>query len=203
MDNLPLRRKILRNWHSPYAPETDAAGPPARLADLWVRFVRDLLYEPVRFCMMPDYLLFYGNGARSLRIAYAWLSAEQRHFLVWRLFAHRDALFRHIKLGANMEFFLDGFTYGAEHLSSHIWQRELVRDFVFSISKVNNAFYIAELIAALQHLLWEHPRGSADLFLLNMHDALQGRCNLAEAPCWGLQWWDVHPDERADVRNKP
>jgi hypothetical protein len=195
MDDLALRRTILKQWHAPYAPEApDGAGPPTRVADLWVRFIRDLLYERVRFCMGPEYMLFYGNGARSLRVAYAWLRPEQRQFLVRRIFAHRDTLFRNVKQGHNGEFFLDGFVYAPELCSSHIWQRELVRDFVWFVAKRRDATLMIELIAALQALLWDHPLGQRDVFLLNLHDALQGRCLLEEAPCWGLAHWDRHPD---------
>lgn len=195
MDDLRLRREILKQWHAPYAPDAAGLEAPTRVADLWVHFVRDLLYERVRFCMAPEYMLFYGNGARSLRVAYVWLRPEQRHFLVWRVFAHRDTLFRSVKQGLNGEFFLDGFAYGPEHCSSHIWQRELVRDFVWFVVKRRQAPLVAELIAALQTLLWEHPLGQRDLFLLNLHDALQGHCLLEEAPCWGLAAWDRHPEE--------
>lgn len=194
MEDIQLRRRLLRLWHSPYAPEPPLP-PPIRLADLWMRFIAELMYEPVRFCMGPEYLLFYGNGSRSFRIAYAWLSAEQRAFLVWRVFAHRETLFKSIKVGANSEFFLEGFVYGEELISSHIWQREIMRDFAWLVNAAGNAFYNVELICALQGL-WEHPRGKCDLFLLNLHDALQGRCKLAEVPCWGLAWYDQHPDER-------
>ena len=195
MEDIQLRRRLLRLWHSPYAPEPDKTGAPTRVADLWMRFITELMYEPVRLCMGPEYMLFYGNGSRSLRIAYAWLSAEQRAFLVWRVFAHRETLFKSIKLGANSEFFLEGFVYGEELISSHIWQREIMRDFAWLVNAAGNAFYNVELIAALQGL-WEHPRGKCDLFLLNIHDALQGRCKLGEVPCWGLAYWDLHPDER-------
>jgi hypothetical protein len=147
--------------------------------------------------MTPAYLLFYGDGARSLRIAYTWLHPEQRHFLV-RVFAHRDTLFTNVKLGLNGEFFVDGFRYQPPHINSHIWQREMVRDFVWLVAEQKNAHLHVELIAALQSLLWDHPRGKCDLFLLNLHDGLQSRCNLPEAPCWALAHWDVHPDERVE-----
>lgn len=199
MDDLNLRRTILRAWHSPYAPEhDDAAGPPKRVADLWTRFVRDVMYEPVRFCMAPDYMIFYGNGARSLRIAYAWLKPEQRQFLVWRVFAHRSTLFKTVKMGLNNEFFLDTLVYDQQHINSYIWQRELVRDFCWLVANRKSGALIIELICALQTLLFEHPRGKCDVFLLNLCDALQGRCLLEEAPCFGLTAWDLHPEERAD-----
>lgn len=194
MDNLSLRRDLLRRWHAPYAPDPDAGGTAARLADLWQRFLKDILYVPVRFCMSPDYFGFYGSGTRSLRVSYAWLSAAQRHFLVYRIFAHRETLFRNVKHGLNNEFFLDAFVYDT-HVASHIWQREMARDFVWMIANREVGALNVELIAAMQALLLDHPRGQRDLFLLNMHDALQGHCLLREVPCWGVSAWDKHPDE--------
>lgn len=200
MDDLALRRHILRRWHAPYAPDPDegGTGPPKRVADLWVCFIRDLLYAKVRFCMTHEYMLFWGDGARSLRIAYAWLGPEQRQFLVWRIYAHRYTLFKNIRDGQNGEFHIDGFVYEEQRISSHIWQRELVRDFLWFVVNKKKLGLVVELIAAIQALLWEHPRGQRDLFLLNLHDGLQNRCLLEEAPCWGLAAWDMHPDESAD-----
>jgi len=199
MEDLALRRVILKHWHSPYAPEPDTvAGPAKRIADLWTRFIRDLVYEKVRFCMTPEYFLLWGNGTRSLRVEYAWLRPEQKQFLIWRVYAHRETLFKSIKVGLNGEFFADGFVYD-EQCYSYIWQREIVRDFVWYVANKKSGTFNAELICALQSLLYEHPRGKCDIFLLNLHDALQGKCLLEEAPCWGITHWDLHPEERVEL----
>lgn len=197
MLDLGLRRRILKQWHSPYQYNADelAKQTQLRLAKMWTQFITDLLYGTIRFTLSPTYFCLFGNGSRSLYVEYRWLEPEHRTFIARRLFAHRHTLFRVVKIGINNECFCDGFVYN-DHITSYIWQRELLRDFVWFIAAREQGHLTVELIAALQSVLYDHHRGQRDLFLLNLHNAVQGECLLMEVPCWGLAFYDLHPDER-------
>ncbi len=187
------RRFILMNWHTKVA----VAPTTPRLACLFETFIkRVLLYDgPARFSMRGDHFCLL--DAHDLRIPYTWLTDEERHFIVYSVYGHRKSLFGSVKRYENNEFLLEEFHHDSPQLyDASVWGREMVRDFCWLAAAKRQAFLVHELIVALQNLMTNHGRGRRDVFLKALHDGLQGTCELARVPCWGLEAFDLHPEER-------
>lgn len=203
------RRVFLKLWHSPYpiVPKRHA-----RLADVFVEFIGDILYEAVEFKLRQDHFCLFGRGKQGLGFQLRWLKKKQRDFLVYSVFAHRHALFKSIKRFENNQFDLSGFVHDPqqqqkehpyERICDPMWQRELVRDFVWLVISKREGHMTLELIAALQEMMLSHPMGRKDIFLASLHAGLQGHCNVREVLCWGNETYDVHSEEDWQKRIQP
>lgn len=194
------RRKILMHYHNPYPV---CKKRHTRLADVFQEFIVDILYEPIEFKLRADHFCFFARGKQSLGVYYKWLKDKERAFIVHKVFANRKTLFKTIKHFENNQFAFDGFIHDTtkgkhayEQLCDPMWQRELVRDFAWLVfAKRNEPFIVLELIAALQEIMITHPVGKRDVFLCNLHNGLQGTCNIKEVLCWNLEPYDIHTEE--------
>lgn len=191
------RRFFLMQWQSMAA--IKSASTP-RLAAVFETFLKHVLaYDaPVRFIMRADHFCLL--AANELRIPYTWLTDEERHFVVYRVFAHRHTLFATIKRYENNAFLLEGFVHNSPALYDWVWGREMARDFAWLVAAKRQAYMVHELIVALQLLMASHGKGRKDVFLKALHDGLQGRCDLARVPCWGLEAFDLHTEEREGIK---
>ncbi len=197
-----LRRKILMQYHNPYPV---CKKRHLRLADVFQEFIVDLLYEPVEFKLRTDHFCFFARGKPSLGVHYKWLKEKERSFIVYKAFANRKTLFKSMKQFENNQFAFEGFVHDPkphdnkhayEQLCDPMWQRELVRDFAWLVfAKRTESFVVLELIAALQEIMISHPVGKRDVFLCNLHNGLQGTCNVREVLCWNLEPYDIHSEE--------
>jgi hypothetical protein len=180
------RRNILIRWHS-VQPVT-VKGKTARLADIFETFIQTILYEPVAFHLNADRFYVFGQ---HLPIRYEWLPKAERDFLI-SLFANRMTLFKSRKEYENNQFDLSGFTFeGERDMVSHIWRRQIVRDFVWMVAAKNVNYIVAELVASIQGVLLNKP---ANVFLGCVNDALQGRMRLSEVLAWNHTDTDEHPE---------
>lgn len=167
-----------------------AAGKQhTRLADVFEQFIHTVLYEPVAFHLYVDRFHVFGH---SLPIRYEWLPQAERNFLI-NMFACRMTLFRSRKEYENNQFDCSEFTFdGEKEMVSHIWRRQIVRDFVWMVAAAKNLNYaVSELIASIQGVLLRKP---ANVFLSALHDGLQGRVMLSEALAWNNADKDDHPE---------
>lgn len=205
------RQRILKYWHSPYPVDRKRHQ---RVADIFAEFISLVLYEQISFRMRSDHFLLLGNGARSLAVRYEWLDQQDRHFLVHTCFAEREKHFKACVMHENMHFKLDDFLYnprailspvyrGTRPSESHtsvfsfVWQREIVRDFVWMVmNKARAQQYLQnELLIAIQRLQCDHSMARQDLFLASLAQGVQGTLNVYSVPCWGYSRIDVHPEE--------
>jgi hypothetical protein len=185
------RRFILQSWHS-----TTKTSSGSRLSTVFETFLKCvLLYDtPPRFSMRNDHFCLLDND--DLRIPYAWLTEKEREFIVYSVYGHRETLFKCIKRYENNAFLLDDFVHNSQQLYDWVWGREIARDFAWLVASKRQPFLVHELIVALQSLMTSHNRGRKDVFLKALHDGLQGSCELARVPCWGLEAFDLHNEER-------
>jgi len=192
------RRRIVKYWHSTYPTLGPKTHP--RLADVFQEFITDILFEPMTFKLKDNQFCLFARGKESLAIQMSWLELEEREF-IYDLHSNRKTLFRNIKQTANNQFEMSGIVL-PEDAMEHVWKREIVRDFIWMVhgmairTNSGGGWMIAEMIAAVQGVMLTCK---ADVFLVEIHAGLQGRCNIREVPCWGLQEWDLHPEEK---RNK-
>jgi hypothetical protein len=210
-ESIERRRLILRHWHSPYP---TSRKQHTRLADCFAEFIELLLFQPVSFRVRIDHFCLVGAGADHLRVPYAWLTANELDFIVNQVFAHRHALFGSVKKFENNMFQLDQFkggvggsrdggTLSSPSTASYwdpMWARELTRDFVWLVVSRKDNFMLHELAVALQRLMLAHPLSLSSLMLRALHDGVQGLTNVALVPCWGLEHFDFHTDERENKK---
>ena len=206
-ENEESRRRFLKEWHCSYPVDKTRHR---RLADVFKEFIYDILYERVEFKMRHDHFCFFGKGTVRLAIRYEWLKPDERNFIVYKAFAERKRVFKSVNVYENMHFKLDGFLYNPSSvlgvLESHtaicsvVWQREIVRDFVWLVLAKRNGYLRSELVVSLQELLFVDTCGDRrpqkDVFLGAMLHALQSSiANVYEVPCWGLSVTDIHPED--------
>lgn len=167
--NLLCKRKrrleLILYWHSdsiPFEAETN-------LLNIIYRFINIILYDPVQVSMHADY--FY--VLRELKIPYALLTAEERE-IVKNLFSNRCEYF------GSCEFYVTNYKltrYRQRLELSMQHRREIVRDFIGLLFKKH---YQCAVLHVIQRLLIEK---SNDLFLIAVHEVLQGRTKLSELLC--------------------
>jgi hypothetical protein len=195
------RREILQHWHRNYPVNKKAHG---RLAHVFEEFIAGILYEPIAFKLYHDQFCFFAKGSPALAVRFEWLTDEERKFIIYTVFAERRTTFRSCNVYDNLHLRLDEFIYNPKDLSraeSHtaicsiIWQRELVRDFVWLIKSQRNAHYMHELNAALMSLMHQSQWGRKDVFLATLYYNMQGNGCLEQVPCWGLSATDLHPED--------
>lgn len=144
-------------------------------------FIHHILYDSVSLVMHREqFVLFYP-------VRYAWLNAEEKAMVI-QLMAKRNDVFDRVKT--------DGDT-GDMELSQckiqlpigDIERRQLVRDFVLLAVSLKRDVVLSCILFAVQRMLYVDKR--KDVFLINLHAALQGRCDITEIPVWGLTPWDI------------
>ncbi len=186
------RRFILKQWHSPY-PVSKKKHP--RLADVFEEFVVNLLYKRPQFKLRQDHFCFFGEGSDALAVRFDWLGPWARHFIIYTAFAQRETLFKSRREFENNQFAFDGFIHDGAGICELVWQRQLVRDFAWLTLAKREPYIVLELISALQSIMLTHERGRRDMFVASLHYCLQGRGNVKEVVCWGLDWNDLHPED--------
>lgn len=170
------RRKLLLKWQDKVS-DYDA-------------FLRAVLYEKLIFKLSSSHFCLFGD---ALPIRYEWLTPEDRDFVV-RLFAARQTLFKVRKEYENAHFEYSGFLYVESDIVTRAWRRQIARDFVWFIWHRRHVGAIVDLVGAIQNLLC--GPGSRDMFLANLHGAIQGRCNIDEVLCW--EGWE-EPHNKVNV----
>jgi hypothetical protein len=165
------RRAILLHWHA----MRSQAKSVERLADVFANFLRTVLYGPLQFRLQMDrFYLFQGN---EWPVMIEWIAAtEANRALLRSLVAHRARAFKSSREFQNGEFEHAGLAMVSEAaVVDGVWRRQLARDFVYMVvQRAPGA--LMELVVALQTLLQEQ-RSRGDLFVSNMHQALQGVCD--------------------------
>lgn len=207
------RRTFLKEWHKTYPVDRKKHR---RLAHVFSEFIAKMLYEPVRFKLRHDHFCFFGNGCRQLAVRFAWLTPDEMEFIVNDVFALRVALFKTRNLvETNMHFSFEDFLHDPKsapltQLESHsaicsfVWQREIVRDFVWMVLAQRNSFMALELIVACQTLMLENKYAKKDVFLATIHEGLQGSIKVSEILCWNLSPpTDLHPEDAYQRKQYP
>lgn len=170
------RKRLVLQWFNQSMQEKIKMNS---LSEQLYHFIDTLLFSPFSFELHHDHCSFI----HGYRIPYTLMIKEERAFLV-HCYAYRDELWKKISTGKNGEFSLSHCTYNLKQ--DCIWQRQLVRDFCWSIKEQRHV----DLLIALQSLLKSKP----DVFLLAVMEAIQSE-NLARLPCWGFHFYDRHPEE--------
>ena len=84
---------------------------------------------------------------------------------------------------------------------ARLWGRQIVREFALMVCAARDEFMRIELIAALQGAMQKH--GTADRFLLELHNGVQRLAPLPQVQCWGLSAYDLHPEDQRQRRDHP
>lgn len=180
------RGALLQYWHT-----RKAKAEYTRLSDEFYAFMRAILYEPVCFRMLNDYMLVFGP---TLPIRYTFFTkSEDRAFLL-SLFADRQNVFKVRKEHDDNVFDYSQLTFIKDNdLVDIPTRRALLREFVWMCCKTNEAYILVNVVAALQRILVS-KEGKGDVFVGAIHQAIQGRCFLKEVVCWDNSPYDEYPE---------
>jgi len=179
------RRTILRYWHT-----RKAKAEYARLSDEFYTFVRVILYEPVSFHMLNDYMLVFGP---ALPIRYTFFTQNEDKKFILNLFADRQTAFKVRKEHDSNTFDYSQLTFiNDNELVDLPTRRALLREFVWMCCETKESHILVELIAALQRVLVSRE-GKGDVFVGAIHQAIQGRCVVNEVVCWDNSPYDEYP----------
>lgn len=175
--NLLGKRKrrilILTRWLS----QSNGSVVGSSIQESFKRFIDLIIYEPIRIHLLNDGFRIF--DASELTIRYNWLLSSEID-VINDLYMNRLDYFKTRNFYVNDTFHF----YGTSPLIQLPIEnrRELVRDFVglfFSLQKdVDFANYV--LLYVCQQLLL---RKNCDMFIVNLHHALQGRCELKNVLC--------------------
>ena len=164
----PKRRQfILWHWLSAWPKGSD-----------WTEFVEVLLYQKVDFVVESERILILGP---RLPIRFEWLTAEERHFLVWNVFARRHTLFNHVRVLPNQVIQLQGYKGLAPYFDD-VWRRQLLRDLAIWLA------YDEEVQGVLLQFMESIRRiavARGDVWLVQIYAALNGLGPVEYVPCWG------------------
>lgn len=175
------QEQLVRQWHSPFSAVNDAT----RMADVFQRFIVDLLYEPVAFRIQNNCICFFANGSTAFTVPYAWLTQWERRFLSERIIANKNTLFKDVRHYVNNEFTMQSFQLdgaAAAAVFDRRWSRELVRSFAWLVAR-EWPHLCDEFTITLQRLLYLDKRAARDTFIYHLHQGLQNQCNLFEVCC--------------------
>lgn len=172
------------------------SGGGGRLADCFASFLQQLLYGGVSLRVTNTHLYYVGFGDANFRIPYTWMNPCERQFMVDRVVAFRHSLFYTVHECENGEFNLSGFKQNLTMGAGPRWARIIVRDFYWSILALDHPHVTQELTAALQFMLYHTEQAGKDVFVLQLHDALQNYlcCDPRYVVCFGVDYFDEHPD---------
>jgi len=188
-----------------------------RPADVLYEFITTVLYEPIKFSVCENHFQLLGDGCKALSVHFNWLDTEDKLFLQKNVFANGKSYFDTCIIGENNHIRFDKFKHNPpgmilspvdksvnisdSHTSifSFVWQREIVRDFVWLIlhkaQKEGEPVLKNELILALSKINQEHPYGSRDLFISALFQGVCGQLNIHQVQCWGFSSVDIHPED--------
>lgn len=212
------RRKIIKSWYKEYPIKPKIHK---NHEDVFYEFITNVLYEPIKFSVRKDHFLLLGDGAKSLAIRFEWLDENDRRFLMENVFSNGEAYFKTFVKGENNHVLIDNFknnppglvlspvdknvNVANSHTSifSFVWQREIVRDFVWLIlHKAKTEPYLGNhLILALRKINDEHIYGKRDLFISALLYSITGHTNIYLVPCWGFSRADIHPEDAYQKQN--
>jgi hypothetical protein len=164
------RLLILTRWH------TTQCVPGETTEEVMCNFCKYLLYEPLELCLYKDHFKLF--AIQGLKIPYDWLLPNERKYIL-HVFVNRYDYFTEQK-----HFYLNGnFTLKAIRGELPLqYRREIVRDFMWMcMSSKHYPIGRILFLRICQRLLREHS--PPDRFLLQMHEALQGRCKLQDVMC--------------------
>jgi hypothetical protein len=174
------QEQIVRQWHSPFSGVT---ADETRMADVFQRFVIDLLYEPVAFRVQNHALYFFARGSTAFAIPYTWLNKWERRFISQRIMAQDTTLFKDVRRYANNEFTMQSFCLdGNPQAFDRQWAKQLVRAFSWVIVR-EWPHLCDEFTIMLQRLLYLDKRARHDTFIYHLHQGFQNQCNVFEVCC--------------------
>ena len=163
------RLLLLTRWHTTKCVQGDSTE------EVMLNFCKCMLYEPLELSLYKDYLKLF--AIPGLSIPYDWLLPNERQFVL-HVFINRYDYFKQEK-----HFYLNGnFTLKAIRGELPVqYRREVVRDFVWMcMSSKHQPVGAILFLRICQKLMLEH---ADDCFLLQLHEALQGRCKLKDVLC--------------------
>lgn len=167
------RRLILCQWHA-----KKAKLEHETLDDDFRQFIRTILYEPLCFHLLSDHFTVFGP---TLPIRYAWVQDEEDRRVFFQLFRQRKQMFVNQKEVNNGQFDYSTLVCLKDsELFDVTVRRQLVRDFVWMCCERNESYITLALIKAIQSLL---VLGKKDIFLRDLHLALQGKMDVYEVVC--------------------
>lgn len=175
--------------------------PKASTGGSWKAFVELLLYQKVDLVIESERLLILGPG---LPIRFDWLSGEERHFMVYTLFAQRHALFCNVKMLPNRVVQLYGYK-GKEDYFDDVWRRQLLRDvalwLAYDDAVQRSLFEFMDCIHAI-------ALAKGDVWLFQLYTTLNGYGPVEYLPCWGhgphdrvLPWKVRRQHEQQQAKN--
>ena len=169
------RRLILCQWHAKKPKmEYDSLSEEFRL------FLQSILFEPMCFHMLSDHFLLFGS---SLPIRYSWIQDDVDKRVFIQLFKQRKQMFVNQKeLNNNQIDYSTLVCLKDSEILDVTYRRQLVRDFVWICCERNESYITLALIKAVQTLL-SHAHGKGDVFLRDIHFALQGKIDVYEVIC--------------------
>jgi len=158
---------ILTRWHTTKCIEGDS------VQNVIYAFFNCLLYEPLALSLHNDYLKLF--NVRGLHIPYEWLLRNELEYIK-KLFVNRVEYF------TSKEFYVNG-TFTLKTLRGTLpiqYRRELVRDFIWMVMAQKDGIGDVIFLRVLQKMLL---RDRPDRFVVEMHEALQGRVNVKDVLC--------------------
>ncbi len=146
------------------------------IQDIFQKFIEVILYAPIDIQIYPDYIRVFRYP--GMNIYNNWLLPEERAFVA-ELFVNRLEYFKIKNFYANGTFHLAGECTGDFPIER---RRELIRDFVGVVGVVykDKLFVQYVMLYVVQQLLL---RKDHDVFIDDMHDALQGKFDLKNILC--------------------
>jgi hypothetical protein len=172
-----------------------------RISVYFERFIKNVLYDPVEFCLYLDYFTVFGT---SWPIYRSWF--VQGNQMLDYLVQVQDQVFDSCQSYENGMYQLTQVKdkQDATVLVTHV-KRQWVRDFAWLIWQRNDTLLRQELICAIQAVQVDE-RGqfitSTDRFLSNLLGALQfpKTIRLHEVLCWNNSQYDLHEEVVAQLR---
>lgn len=143
----------------------------------WADFVQTLLYQKADFVVESERLLILGA---QLPIRFDWLTGEERHFLVWTIFANRRTLFNQVKMLPHAMVQLHGYK-GTDYFDD-VWRRQLLRDLAIWLA-YDEA--VQPALFAFMESIHEIALARGDVWLFQLHATLSGHGSIEYLPCWG------------------
>lgn len=165
------RMMLLIRWHA-----RSASIEGRNVEEVAWNFIHTILYEPLAFSLHSEHIKLF--NIPGLYIPYAWLNPGQLHFIK-QVYLRRD-----LGGGGRLErYAAGGFSLKNLFPGEDIklaWRRELVRDFVWLFLSRKDLPGHDLFLYIFQRMLLEE---NVDRFVVEMHEALQGRANPREVLC--------------------
>ena len=148
------------------------------LSEIMKNFIHTILYEPIDVKMTETKLLFFKNRP-GFSLPYTHMKFKERT-LIGKIYGNRTYLFTSCqRFHDNGKWVLSRYK-STEELLPCRYRRELIRDFILFVMSKRNPYRTNmryPLIKATQILI-DQKEHRSDIFLLNLHDKLQGIGNI-------------------------